>query len=53
MKIETSNGSILEFKDDDVAEQVLRHKPGWKEASEKPQRRGKGTPEGDSGSGVM
>lgn len=39
--VRTSNGCILKFKDDDVADQVLEHKKDWKEASETPQRRGR------------
>lgn len=40
-KIKTSNGCILDFKDADVAEQVLAHKRDWKETSDTPQRRGR------------
>lgn len=39
--VRTSNGCILKFQDDDVADQVLRNKKSWKEASETPQRKGR------------
>lgn len=30
MKIKTKTGCILQPKSDDIAEQIIRHKPDWK-----------------------